>query len=133
SFVATTLKRLLEVRQERPFDPATQAALIGGGPVEPALLARARSLGLPCLQTYGMTEACSQLSTETPADADGTTAGTALPGTEIRIVDHAGAPVEAGEEGAIEVRGAILFSHYFEDPEATAALWRDGWFHTGDL
>lgn len=133
SFVATTLQRLLEDRGGRPFDSATQAALIGGGPVEPELLERARALGLPCLQTYGMTEACSQLTTEAADDADGTTAGVALAGTELRIVNSEGKPLEPGAEGAIEVRGPTLFSHYFEDLAATAEAWRDGWFRTGDL
>lgn len=133
SFVATTLQRLLEVRQGRPFHPSTQAALIGGGPVAPELLAEARALGLPCLQTYGMTEGCSQLTTESPDAADGQTAGTPLPGTEVRIVDAEGAPVAPGVEGAIQVRGPTLFSHYFEDPTATREAWTDGWFHTGDV
>lgn len=133
SFVATTLQRVLEDRQGRAFDAAVQAALIGGGPVEPELLVRSRALGLPCLQTYGMTEACSQLTTEAMDDADGRTAGVPLPGTEVRIVDPDGRPLKAGAEGSIEVRGPTLFSHYFEDSEATAAAWRGGWFCTGDL
>lgn len=133
SFVATTLHRLLEVRGNHPFDPATQAALIGGGPVASELLGRARALGLPCLQTYGMTEACSQLTTEVLEDADGTTAGVPLPGTSVRIVDSDGRQVEPGTEGSIEVRGPTLFSGYFEDPKATSEAWREGWFRTGDL
>ena len=133
SLVPTTLARVLDVRGEQPFPPTAQAVLIGGGPMSAELLARARRLGLPCLQTYGMTEACSQITTEDPADADGGSAGPPLPGTEVRIVDDAGVALAAGVEGNIEVRGPTLFQGYFEDPEATARAFHDEWFRTGDL
>ena len=72
SLVATTLARLLDAGLERP--PALRCALTGGGPVPPALVARAREAGVPVSLTYGLTEACSQVTT-TPVAAldDGST------------------------------------------------------------
>lgn len=107
SLVPTTLRRLLEARGERPFF-GVKAVLVGGGPVTPELLARARSAGLPVLQTYGLTEACSQVTTERPAEADGTTAGHPLPGLEVRVVGEGGRLLGPGEVGEIEVRGPTV-------------------------
>jgi O-succinylbenzoic acid--CoA ligase len=88
---------------------------------------------LPVLQTYGLTESCSQATTEPPGSADATSAGTPLPHLELRIVDKAGAPLKTGGEGEIELRGGSVTSGYFDDPAATAAAFREGWFRTRDL
>ena len=68
-----------------------------------ATLQRARAAGLPVLQTYGLTEACSQVTTEMLSEADGTTAGSPIPGVEVRIVE----PDSSGV-GGIEVRGPTV-------------------------
>jgi len=81
------------------------------------LLERARAAGFEVLQTYGLTEAASQVSCERPGEADGTTAGRPLPGTEIRI----------GADGEIEVRGPTLMLGYLGEPPVRE------WFRTCDL
>jgi O-succinylbenzoic acid--CoA ligase len=96
------LERVLETRGARPF-VGVKAALIGGGPMTPATLQRARAAGLPVLQTYGLTEACSQVTTELLEDADGTTAGPPIPGVEVRIANP-----DASGVGEIEVRGPTV-------------------------
>jgi o-succinylbenzoate---CoA ligase len=114
SLVATTLARLLDAGLESP--PSLRAALTGGGPVPVALLDRARAAGVPIASTYGLTEACSQVTT-TPVPAiaeDGPRGGPPLFCTRVRIA--------ADEE--ILVRGPTV---------APAALAADGWLHTGDL
>jgi cyclohexanecarboxylate-CoA ligase len=59
--------------------------------------------------------------------------GAPLPGMELLVVDGAGAPVTAGAEGDLLVRGAAQFVGYFERPQFTAeAHTADGWFKTGD-
>lgn len=107
SLVPTALQRVLDVSGE-PFGASLEAILIGGGPMGAALLASARSLSLPVLQTYGLTEACSQVTTERLAEADGTTAGRALPGLEVQIVDVAGQVVAPGVVGEIRVKGQTV-------------------------
>lgn len=109
SMVPTALSRLID-GQSSPYPEALQALLIGGGPMGAALLQRARSLRLPVLQTYGLTEACSQVTTERPTEADGTTAGRALPGLEVRIVDEAGQVSAAGVAGLVQVKGGTVTS-----------------------
>ncbi len=133
SFVATTLERVLDAREDRPVPPTFRVALIGGGPVPVPLLARARAAGVLALQTYGLTESCSQAATERPAEADGRTAGPALPGVELRIVGLDGEVLGPGREGDIEVRGPTVMAGYLHRPEATCEALRDGWLHTKDL
>ncbi|MGD9920072.1 MAG: class I adenylate-forming enzyme family protein [Pseudorhodoplanes sp.] len=68
-----------------------------------------------------------------PLEARMTSAGRASPGTELRITLD-GAPVGAGEEGELQVRGCSVFDGYLGNADATAdAFTADGWFCTGDL
>jgi O-succinylbenzoic acid--CoA ligase len=66
SVVATTLARLLDGGLAHP--PALRCALAGGGPLPAALIERARAAGVVVSQTYGLTEACSQVATQSPGD-----------------------------------------------------------------
>jgi O-succinylbenzoic acid--CoA ligase len=69
SVVPTTLARLLDAGlRARGSPPTLRCALVGGGPCPPALLERARAAGIPVAQTYGLTEACSQVTTARPGD-----------------------------------------------------------------
>jgi O-succinylbenzoic acid--CoA ligase len=120
SLVPTQLARLLEL--EPPWNPPAhvRAILLGGAAAPPPLIARARERGFPILTTYGLTEACSQVTTqrlETPRL--GADAGQALPGIEV-----------SATSGQILVRGPVLFTRYF--PSGSPAPLRDGWFQTGD-
>lgn len=107
SLVPTTLERLLEARGDRPFT-GVEAVLVGGGPMTTELLRRARALRLPVLQTYGLTEACSQVTTERRDEADGTTAGPPIAGVTVRIVGERGEHLGPGEIGEIEVSGPTV-------------------------
>jgi O-succinylbenzoic acid--CoA ligase len=114
SLVATTLARLLDAGLLSP--PALRCALAGGGPVPAALVQRAAAAGVPVSMTYGLTEACSQVTTAPVAaleEGDGG-AGPALFCTRVAC----------GEDGEILVSGPTV---------APRALVEDGWLHTGDL
>src|SRR5262249_56840428 len=100
SLVETTLARLL-ARGARRFPTGVRGALVGGGPVSVELLQRAKALGMPALRTYGLTEATSQVATERLGNADGLTAGPALSGLSVRIVDPLGSLLPSGETGEI--------------------------------
>lgn len=131
SMVATALRWLLEQLPQPP--PSLRAVLVGGGPVDAALLERARAAGWPVLQTYGLTEACSQVCTERLHDADGRSAGSPLHGLEVRVLDPAGHDVPVGSEGELIVKGPTVMRGYFADAESTARVLRDGWLWTGDV
>jgi O-succinylbenzoic acid--CoA ligase len=112
---APPLARLLDAGLERP--PALRCALAGGGAVPPGLLDRAREVGVPVSLTYGLTEACSQVTTTPVAAITGRSraaAGPPLFCTQVQIA--------ADQE--ILVRGPTV---------ARRARSADGWLHTGDL
>ncbi len=127
SLVAPMLRAVVD-RGSPP--PSLRIVLTGGGPTPPHLLASARALGWPVLQTYGLTEAASQVCTEVPGEADGGTCGPPLPGTQLRICRADGAEAPAGECGDIHVRGPTVMLGYLED---ASSLLEGGWLRTGDL
>jgi acyl-CoA synthetase (AMP-forming)/AMP-acid ligase II len=93
--------------------------------------------GAPVIESYGMTEATHQMtSNPLPGRVPGLErrAGTvgAPAGAEIRILDPGGRPLAAGERGEVAIRGAGVTLGYVENPEANAAAFSDGWFRTGD-
>jgi O-succinylbenzoic acid--CoA ligase len=104
SVVATTLRRLLDGGLEAP--PALRCALVGGGPVPEALLERARAAGVVVSQTYGLTEACSQVATQMPGDA-GVNAGPPLFCTRVRLAAD-GEVLVSGPTVSPAVAGGVL-------------------------
>lgn len=125
SVVATTLTRLLDAGLERP--PALRCALTGGGPVPGGLLQRAAAAGVPVSQTYGLTEACSQVTTTPVAaiDEGRLNAGTPLFCTRLRIArDESGTATGSSEVGEVLVTGPTV---------APLSVDSRGWLATGDL
>lgn len=61
--------------------------------------------------------------------------GLPVPGIEVEVVDENGKPVPRDGQavGEIVVRGPWVTEQYFRNPEKTAEVWYDGWFHTGDI
>lgn len=61
--------------------------------------------------------------------------GLPMPGIEVNVVDELGRTVPHDNEtlGEIVIRGPWVMEQYYKDPEQTELVWRDGWFHTGDL
>lgn len=85
---------------------------------------------------WGMTELQAGLYTR-PGDSPeiaSTTCGRAAPGAEVRIADLDDQPVAPGEEGELQIRGALLFRGYYNNDLANRqAFTADGWFRSGDL
>ena len=61
--------------------------------------------------------------------------GLPLPGLEVEVVDENGKPVPHDDQtvGEIVIRGPWVTEQYFKEPQRTAEVWYDGWFHTGDI
>jgi O-succinylbenzoic acid--CoA ligase len=134
SVVANMLVRMLEERGSAPYPRSLRAVLLGGGPAPRTLLETCAERGVPVIQTYGLTEAASQVTTLAPGDAFCKlgSAGKPLFPTEVRI-ETEGRPARPGEAGDILVRGATVSPGYWRRPEETAEVFRGGWLHTGDV
>jgi o-succinylbenzoate---CoA ligase len=131
SVVGTVFERMLNRHAGKDYPKTLRAIIVGGGPVPAPLLAR-------CVQacaTYGLSEAGSMVTCARPdcSDEERVTAGPALHGSEVRIIDANGKEVKAGIEGQIIVRGPGMAQGYSGDREATAKTFKNGWIHTGDL
>ena len=99
----------------------------------PAVLLKLESVfGVPVIETYGMTEAASQIAANPLERRKPGSVGRPA-GAEIAIMDREGRPLPAGERGEIALRGPTITRRYDNDPAATKSAFRDGWFRTGDL
>jgi len=95
----------------------------GGAPLAKEIAELFLGLGMKLLEGYGLTETSPVLTTNRPEWNKPGTVGPAVDGVEIRIAD----------DGEILARGANVMTGYYKDPEATEAVLKDGWFHTGDI
>ncbi|HYQ27879.1 MAG TPA: AMP-binding protein [Polyangiaceae bacterium] len=125
SLVPAVLARLLREAPEIATQAPLRAILLGGQACSAELFSAARERAFPVLTSYGLTEACSQVSTLAfpppvmpPLKQGVVGVGFPLPGVEIRLVD-----------GVIQVRGPSLFSGYLGQ---SPPFESDGFFKTGD-
>lgn len=111
------------------FGGRMKVIICGGAPIDPDILQGIRDLGINALQGYGLTE-CSPICALNPDQKPkNDSAGYIPPGFGIKIHEP---DAETGI-GEICARGGNVMLGYFSDPEATAEVLKDGWFHTGDL
>jgi long-chain acyl-CoA synthetase len=90
-------------------------------------------LGFSAVDFWGMTESAAQVTCQ-PPDGAGKfgSVGKVLPGWELKVVDDNGRELPPNQPGEVIVRGPIM-KGYYNNPEATAQIIRDGWLHTSDL
>ncbi|MPZ68011.1 MAG: AMP-binding protein [Actinobacteria bacterium] len=108
----------------------------GGAPIPETLAQSAveRFPQISLMAAWGLSET-GTVTLVRPDDPIGKVTGTdgaTVPGWEVRIVDSEGEPVEVGQEGEIECRGAALFHGYYMKRDLTESAMRNGWFRTGD-
>ena len=101
----------------------------GGAPADPLMLKGLEDLGLRAREGYGITE-CSPVLSLTPIDAPirPGSCGKPLPGVEMKVLD-----ANAEGVGELAAKGDNVMKGYYNNPAATADVFRDGWFLTGDL
>ena len=105
----------------------------GGSRFDPEIGNDFHDLGIDVLQAYGLTETTAAVFANSPRNNVIGSVGQALKGVEGKIVDPQ--PQEDGGPavGEVALRGAVVMKGYWNRPDATAAVMRDGWFLTGDL
>jgi long-chain acyl-CoA synthetase len=99
-----------------------RAAYTGGHPISPDVIRFFRANGLNLKQCYGLTEAGGIFQVQPDGEVKPETVGKPLPRTEVRIA----------EDQEVLVSSKSVFHGYYQNPGATAAALKDGWFHTGD-
>ncbi|MEO1188375.1 MAG: AMP-binding protein [Pseudomonadota bacterium] len=128
---------ILSNREPHPDDGKTTLRLGIVGILPPALhSAFEERFGVRLIDSYGMTE-CEPLTLPAPdAPSPAGSCGKAAPDFEIAIVDDEDIRLPSGKTGEIVVRPRVpdvMMQGYEEDSVATVRLWRNLWWHTGDL
>ena len=92
-----------------------------------------RITGKPVLQGYGLTETSPVLTFEPLGKQRAGTIGVPLPGTLVACLDEDGQEVPIGQSGEIAAKGPQVMAGYWQKPEETAQVMKNGWFLTGDI
>lgn len=112
------------------FGGRMRVLISGGAAIDPAILQFFNDLGFIAVQGYGLTE-CAPMAALNPDQHKymrNSSVGTVLPGMAVKIHEQG-----ADGIGEICIKGPNVMLGYYNMPEATAEVIRDGWFHTGDL
>ena len=112
-----------------------QVALAGGAALHDTV-ARTwiKVVGVEPLQGYGLTEASPVVAVHPPGfKIKRGSVGLPVPDTEINIVDEKGRSVAPGERGELLVRGPQVMRGYWQQPDATKQILKNGWLRTGDV
>ena len=101
--------------------------ITGGAAINPQVIRDYEALGIPMIQGYGMTENAPIIAVNRDWYSKADSVGKPMPGTEVKIAD----PDDDGI-GEIICRGPSVMIGYYNDPDATREVLRDGWLYTGD-
>ncbi|MBP7032748.1 MAG: AMP-binding protein [Syntrophobacterales bacterium] len=129
------LGMLLQEGTEKYDMSSLKYCVTGGSAMPPAYMPQfEKKFRVPIREGYGLTEASPVCSvTRLHMQQKPGSIGVPIPGVEARIVDDTERELPRGEIGELIVRGPNVMPGYYKDPEATAAVIRNGWLHTGDL
>ena len=139
--VPTMLAAMAEEQHVNPRDVSSLRSIgHGGSPIATEVLRRTCTAfpGAELIEVYGATE-LSPLTTTLRNEQDlldderARSCGQSIPGVEVRILDAAGNTLPSGEIGEVVVRGPNVMMGYWNKPEQTAAVLKDGAYWTGDL
>ncbi|EGP06206.1 MAG: long-chain acyl-CoA synthetase [Afipia broomeae] len=101
----------------------TRIAMTGAAPISPAIVHFFRTIGVPLIEVYGLTE------------SSGIALGQVLTDRRVGTVGYGIALMDArlGDSNELLLRGDTVFVGYYRNDEATNVAIRDGWLHTGDV
>ena len=139
--VPTILQMLLAAPEAQDTDLSGVKMVIGGSALPRGLAKAAMARGIDIYAGYGLSETCPVLSYAVlkPGEEDDVAArvktGRPLPLVDLRVVDEnmQAQPHDGETTGEVVVRAPWLTAEYVKNPQATAALWRGGFMHTGDV
>ena len=105
----------------------------GGSRFDPQIARDFYGLGLDILQAYGLTETCGGAFVNSSEENVIGSVGRPLKGVEGKIVNPQASDDSSPASGEILIRGSIVMKGYWNRPDATAEVLKEGWLHTGDL
>ncbi|MDR3233248.1 MAG: long-chain fatty acid--CoA ligase [Planctomycetaceae bacterium] len=136
--VPTMYNLMLQTLRRRNYDLSSLRTAISGGASLPVELYNEleKILKFKIVEGYGLSETspfvCMTPAQENVIHKQGST-GTALYGTEVRIIREDSSFADAGEVGELVVRGHNVMKGYYKDAAATESAFVNGWFRTGDI
>ena len=101
-----------------------RVALTGAAPIAPEVVRFFRTLGVPLIEVYGLTESSGMVTGHHLSHVTPGTVGPVTEGVRYRL---------APDTGEFQIQGEMVFAGYYKNPEATAQTIQDGWLHTGDV
>lgn len=134
--VPTMYHALLNYAERDLYDVSSLETCVSGGSAMPVEVMRGfeRAFGCIVLEGYGLSETSPVASFNHPErERKPGSIGTPIRGVEMKVVDDDGRDLPVGEIGEIVVRGHNVMKGYWNRPEATAEVLKDGWLRTGDL
>ncbi|MDL2287723.1 AMP-binding protein, partial [Eubacteriales bacterium OttesenSCG-928-G02] len=123
------IRKIVERKIRSSLGDRLRLLIVGAAPISPETIKCYNILGIRTLQGYGLTETSPLLVGNNDFFMNPHSVGLPIPGVSIKI--HEPDP-ETGI-GEIIAKGKMVMKGYYNDPEATNEVIRDGWFHTGDL
>jgi long-chain acyl-CoA synthetase len=115
------------------FGQQMRYLVTGGSRFDPQIGRDFYALGIDVLQAYGLTETCGGAFVNPPEDNVIGSVGKPLKGVDARILDPQASDDGSPASGEILIRGPIVMKGYWNRPDATADVLKDGWLYTGDL
>ena len=122
------IKKIVKNKVKNTLGGRLRVFIVGAAAANPEILSDFRKLNLNTLQGYGLTECSPLVAGNTDFFQKDDAAGLPIPNVEYKI----DSPNNEGV-GEIIVKGPNVMLGYYNNPEATANVIKDGWFHTGDL
>ncbi len=120
-------------RAHQALGPRMRYLITGGSRFDPTIGHDLQAMGFEILQAYGLTETSGGAFVTPPGDVVIGSVGRTLWGVEAKIADSQPASDGGPASGEICIRGRLVMQGYWQRPEATAQVIREGWLHTGDL
>jgi long-chain acyl-CoA synthetase len=134
--VPTMYNAMLHSDRRDEFDTSSLRMCMSGGSAMPEELLRRfeEAFGCKILEGYGLSETSPVASFNHPdRERKPGSIGTPIEGVEMKVVDDDGNEVPQGEIGEIVIKGHNVMKGYWNRPDASKEVMKDGWFHSGDM